>query len=406
MLDYRIDGDALYGCQANSVERIVPWGSAAGAWRRVASAWLPFIPEIDVAALEVVPPPGAASSPRWLRRAAACRFLMRRWPSEAREAVCKFPSAHWQLLQLVNRGGEAALDLLRSNPALGYLAARNNAADELGLRRRSLAALFGFPETEHAVRLLHKVPAAWTSVELLDRLREAMTQDRDAEAVLTHLERINPIALDVARDAALRESVAPACLARLCRVPASASQCDLVARIRDNRGSRIRTLADIDRPAARPPAPAPPRPAQRAEFRFPSPPLADLYTAGARIAAVRSHGDLQGEGRAMHHCAGSDISYARRVADGDLYFYRMLEPERLTIAIRPARGGWTVEEVRGIRNREPRAQSRAIIRGWLGQVVESPAPAVAPRFGVARRRAAPRPRRRLPSPNQLAFNFV
>ena len=25
MLDYRIDGDALYGCQANSVERIVPW---------------------------------------------------------------------------------------------------------------------------------------------------------------------------------------------------------------------------------------------------------------------------------------------------------------------------------------------------------------------------------------------
>ncbi|MGD1073331.1 MAG: PcfJ domain-containing protein [Bryobacteraceae bacterium] len=427
-VDYRIEGGALYRYHAKVVERIVPWGSEAAACRMTAGAWQAFIPEVEISSLEAtVERPGRSRLPGWLRRVDACRFLIGRWPEEARDAVRRFPSAHWQLLQFVNTGGPPALELLRSNPALGYLAATGDAAHQIGLRRRSLAALFGFPETEHAVHVLRKVPRAWISREFLGQLRAVMVEEREADAVLTHLARVNPIALEVARDAALRGWIAPECIAHLSRVPV-ASQCDLIARMRDLQESardrgltlpRMRALADLDRPVRRargparpaplneavalaapgprdiatpPTVPPPPpirtvpdldRPLTPAQVRltapprrtrdplaFPKPPLPDLVAEGLRILAIRSRGDLVAESDAMHHCAGRDKSYARRVANGRLYFYRMIEPERLTIAIRPERSRWgvdrwIVEEIRGIGNRQPSDLARGLIWNWM-----------------------------------------
>ncbi len=424
-VDYRIEGGALYRYHANTVERIVPWGPEADARRMTKGVWQTFVPEIDVSGLEEnARHPGTTRWPGWRRRIAACRFLVESWPEEVRDGVRGFPSAHWQLLQLVNEGGAQALELLRSNPALGYLAAMSGAAGKIGLRRRELAALFGFPGTEHAVRLLGKVSTAWISCEFLAQLRTAMTDERDTDALLTHLAHINPIALEVARDPELRAAVAPDCIARLGRTPASSAQTDLIARMRGLLDSaprlHFRTLADLDRPALAPttraaprhprnprrnetfafPAPSPRRSAtpaipppppprarddldlpacaapmqvaiaairqsRRTRFEFPPPPLPDLAALGVRIVAIRSQPDLIAESDAMRHCAGRDRSYARRVADGTLYFYRMLEPERLTLAIRPARQGWTVEEIRGLCNRLPRDSSCRLVSNWL-----------------------------------------
>jgi hypothetical protein len=69
----------------------------------------------------------------------------------------------------------------------------------------------------------------------------------------------------------------------------------------------------------------------------------------------------------MQHCAGNSRFYARRIACGTLYFYRMLEPERLTIVIRPAGGGWMVEEVRGPCNRMPSDHANWLIWNWVRQ---------------------------------------
>jgi hypothetical protein len=454
-VDYRVEEGVLYRYHSDVVERIVPWGREAGAWRFARGEWGPFVPEVDVASLEKAAGRGCGTRmPGWQRRFAACRFLIEHWPEEARDGVRGFPSAHWQLLQLVNRGGAAALELLRSNAALGYLAALADAGDQVGVRRRALAALFGFPETEHAVRLLGKVPRAWVSSEFLAQLRAAMTEDRDADAVITHLARINPIALEVARDPELRASVAGDCMARLSRVAAPVAQCDLIARLRDlvdtARGQalpppRIRGLRDLDRPAGagtgdpvrarraepfalpapraredgRPRVPPPPpirtlpelvdRPvcAGRAQSpssqrrksggEFPAPPLRDLDAGRVRISAIRTRADLVAESDAMHHCAGRDKSYARRVAAGRLYFYRMITPERLTIAIRPSGGWWTVEEVRGIHNQRPCETASALILKWVRESRESAGSKV---LG----QATP-PRRRLGNANQLDFEF-
>lgn len=439
---FRIDGQALYRYHGITIERFVPWGPEAGAWQLTAGAWQPFDPRIDISAIEK----NARRSEiaRLNRRcAAACRFLIERWPQEARDVIRGFPSAHWQLLQFVNTGGLPALELLRSNPALGYLAARAGAADQVGLRRRSLAAFCGFPETEHAVRLLRKVPIAWISNEFLAQLRAAMTDERGTDTVLSHLARINPIALEVARDPELRDLVEPDCLARLSRVSAAVSHCDLIARMRGLLAKahgralpppRFRQLADLDRPLSLPAIAAPrpartravpdclvipadipaPPPLQPATHRtrglvFPTPPLPGFAVPGLSISAIGSHSELIVEGDIMEHCAGSQKSYARRVAAGRLYFYRMVVPERLTIAVRPGVGGWTVEEMKGFRNRSPLDSSRTLVANWLRGCGKSsgetiPDPLVFGRPNPAPFRQTGHPRRRTPA-SQLSFDF-
>jgi hypothetical protein len=216
-------------------------------------------------------------------------------------------------------------------------------------------------------------------------------------------------------------------MTRLSRLSASAASADLVARLREVPRKRIRSLADFDRstgaprgaaraPRVRPagpadaaafPAPlverdppavlapppisafpdleppafiarvrapaAPLRPRRRATGRaFPAPPLPDVATGGVQISAIRSQPDLAAESDAMHHCAGRDRRYARRVADGSVYFYRMLAPERLTIAIRPAGCSWAVEEIRGVCNRLPCDASRMLIWNWIRQSTSAP----------------------------------
>ncbi len=430
---FRIEKQALYR-YARTVERFVPWGPDAGAWRFTAGTWQPFEPDIDIAAVEENAQRSEGARSR--RSARACHFLIEHWPEEARDAVRGFPCAHWQLLQFVNVGGAPTLELLRSNPALGYLAATKGAAGRIGLRRRSLAALCGFPETEHAVRLLRKVPIGWISSEFLTQLRATMTDERAADAVLSHLVRVNPIALEVARDPELRDLVGPDCLARLSRVSASAAHCDLIARMRDvltktrDRelpAPRFRKLSDLDRPVVprpnqaprQPPAvvvpdcpvrpghtPAPPPPRQETprtrKLAFPAPPLTGLTAPGVRICAISSHTELIAEGALMQHCAGTEKSYARRVAAGRLYFYRLLEPERLTMAIRPGVQGWSIEEMKGFRNRSPLDSSRTVVLNWLGMCNESlgattrvplvfgrPNPATIRRVGGSRRRVTP-----------------
>jgi hypothetical protein len=112
----------------------------------------------------------------------------------------------------------------------------------------------------------------------------------------------------------------------------------------------------------------------------------------------------------MNHCAGRDRSYARRVMSGRLYFYRMIESERLTIAIRSSRQGWIVEEIRGQRNRRPREPSKALILSWLrsssAASVEATLadPAFPPFAGTVS--LPPRGRRRPVSADQLSFAFV
>ena len=91
---------------------------------------------------------------------------------------------------------------------------------------------------------------------------------------------------------------------------------------------------------------------------FREPPLPETET----IRAIRTKEELTAEGAAMHHCVGG---YGWRVLEGDVYFYRMSEPERATICITPRAGWWVLEEVRGVCNQSVRESTLAAIEAWL-----------------------------------------
>ena len=117
----------IYCYGSGMVERIIPWGQQAGAWRRAArQAWQPFIPEVDVHYIEQLAAtpgaqPGLFAARR--RRIEAARLLVERWPARVRDCVRPLPSGQWHVLQFVNRAGECALVLLRYNAAVAYLLA-------------------------------------------------------------------------------------------------------------------------------------------------------------------------------------------------------------------------------------------------------------------------------------------
>ncbi|WP_100640788.1 PcfJ domain-containing protein [Marinobacter salexigens] len=97
---------------------------------------------------------------------------------------------------------------------------------------------------------------------------------------------------------------------------------------------------------------------EREHGRYPTPPLAAIDG----IEPLTSWLDLLDEGASMHHCVGS---YDLFVADRDLFIYRMVTPERLTISLEQRNNTWVIGEVRGSRNANPSPGALDIVRRWV-----------------------------------------
>lgn len=71
----------------------------------------------------------------------------------------------------------------------------------------------------------------------------------------------------------------------------------------------------------------------------------------------------------MCHCVAS---YWRHVESGNRAVYRVLEPERATLALRwnRARALWSIEQIKGHANEPVRRETRRFLRDWVetGQV--------------------------------------
>jgi hypothetical protein len=85
----------------------------------------------------------------------------------------------------------------------------------------------------------------------------------------------------------------------------------------------------------------------------------------AAIRPLTTPEALQEEGRTMRHCIAS---YDRRVRRQGVFVYRVLRPERATLSIRWdwARGGWTIDQLRGPGNRPVQSATERAVLHWLG----------------------------------------
>jgi|SRR5690554_651965 len=91
---------------------------------------------------------------------------------------------------------------------------------------------------------------------------------------------------------------------------------------------------------------------------FPSPPFQGSDT----IVPLASWEELLQEGNCMQHCVGS---YTGMVAAGEVFVYKVTEPERLTLALRRKAHGWVLDELKGFHNAEPGSKALEAVYVWL-----------------------------------------
>jgi len=410
-VDYFIERDALLCQRETSAERIRPWGPNAGAWQQKSGGdWRPSCPALDINLMEQLAAAPSKVPRLGLRRKsriAACQFLLNAWPMHAREPVRRFPHAHWELLMFLNDGGDAATDLLETNPALAFLAATFAFAERgtgnstlptlLSQKRRALASKFGYADAEASVRVLQKIPPSSVTQPLLDTVREALKDPR-SERVLLHATQISPALLTVIRNPALSGRFSPTSLRQLERIGPDLPQLDVIfrleklaeqARLRNLPVPMIRSLRDID-DAYRPPPPGQTgKPVRYHKGPFPDPPVPETTA----IRALRSRQALKKEGAEMSHCIGTNSYYAWQILYGTVYAYRVLWPQRLTLAIRKTGDTWRIGELKGPHDAAPGRFAVNAIEKWLsGESLSKPLPG-----------APVNPRG--PQPVQLSFEF-
>jgi hypothetical protein len=240
----------------------------------------------------------------------AAQFLLDAWPASACDVVRELPGPHWDALQLINLCGKPAAELLASNPALGVLVSAWRQMAPQGSR---------FDDSASLKRLV------------LSRRRDIAAEFGfpKSEATVRLLAGVRRESVDV----------------------------DMLRQLR-------RTLWGEAATQRRPTSP----PNQTAQAdRFPPSPLPETPA----IRAITTAADLRREGLRMHHCAGS---YAGRATRGVCFFYRVLAPERATLAIERGPRGWRILDLKLACNRRPDAATLLAVRRWLAGPVPTDVP--------------------------------
>ena len=339
-------------------------------------------------------------------------------PEHLVRVVEPFGSHQWPLLMLLHEQPRA-VDLARSNPVLAYCLANNDqfrgtrceaaAIEALGhsqQRQRMILKWLGFPGTECMVRIMRKILPAGVSPSLLRRLRPALQSDPGVAELLSHRtrisaglimllipERLRPLITprllmeveragdadraaeagdsvlsslrlikefaprrrirpftSLAQISTFRQQVDEEYQAHLRRQDEARQEAQRIARQEDHRRreqARIRRRREGERRAA------------IAARPYPSPPVPGTPD----IVPLTSVEQLRAEGKELCNCVGS---YASLVLKGGLYVYRVMAPERATLAIkRRPDGSWRRSELKKQANRDVRQSTKSFVDGWL-----------------------------------------
>lgn len=314
-----------------------------------------------------------------------------RIPREIRDLIAPVPQRQWHLLSFLARCGPAAADLTASDPALAWMLASNwafhrpavrqplrsaRALLRRGRRRREILVWLGFPGTEAACHVLRKVSPRALDVPTLLYLRDSLA-DPGVRKLLAHAPRLNREALRIVTDPELRPRVTASFLADLSERPDHGLRPEVARQLRD-----CVAMHRLVAPGGREPAPfrsyvqlgarhdelaaALGRPgADGLDFGldldapFPTPPVQGSQV----ILPLTTARQLLAEGREQHNCAAS---YVERVARQQrAYVYRVLWPERCTLALERQGERWVPGDLRRAANEPVSDATRRVVAEWL-----------------------------------------
>jgi len=403
--EYSFTGGELVVRTPDLEMRIRAWPQPQALVREGSENWKVFRPEFRL----LKPGDGAGSGtaageddPDYGRRQAFAA-LRATVPPHIVGMVERFQSHQWNLIELL-AGKPEALDLLAVNPALAYCLANcdqfrrwtgASPAAHAGFvtdrRQRDILSWLGFPASEALARIFRKILPEAITPSGARMLRHALRSEPRILKLLAHRPVINAGVLALVTNLKLLPAVSPLLLGEVGAEKEEAAHpqtADLildvmsmlwdlgrpsavprfesigaVRRYHDRLvGEHRQIMEELDR-RRREAAAARPRkdrkkPAKRLED-FPPPPLPGTED----IVPLTSAAALREEGGEQQNCVGS---YARRVRSGRIYVYKVLRPERATLAIaRGARGSWKLADLKAARNHSVTAATKAAIEHWL-----------------------------------------
>lgn len=299
-------------------------------------------------------------------------------PEAYRHLVMPFRDRRWHMLALLARC-PGADDLAVSNPALAFCLASNwafhkpavcqplRAARHLVYKKqRQILEWLGFPGTESTRQILCKIPPESMTVEFLAVVRGAI-RSPEWSRPLGFMKRITEDVFRIITTPDLSAVATFSLLEEISQEPRPDRNTVMAFQIRDilrmggvlsRKISRLRSVAQVNQ--------------LHDELAFDLN-LRDTINGGAlppppfpgvdgKIEPLETCRELMIEGREQHHCVAS---YADEVRCGHVYIYRMLKPERATLAIISRRGSWWLDDIRGCCNANVQPESLNTVMEWL-----------------------------------------
>ena len=301
-------------------------------------------------------------------------------PEEILLAVSRFANRHWHLLNLVARCPRV-FDLVRATPALALALSspwvfRKNPPRQplrsvrslLGKQQTDIVAWLGLPDAWSTVRILRKLPPGECTVLNLLHLRDLF---RSRLKTLQHIPHLNGPIIRLMTGEAGRYQVSPRFLQEIAMQPGLLDRS--VRMLRDTLWMRdklespgiialrsyndltrahdhcVDQLGRMDSTIISPPP-------------FPHPPLI-ASSPHLELEPVLTACELLEEARIQRNCVGG---YGTWVLKGNMYLYRLLSPERATVAVTMDRSGqWRLDEIKSRYNSEVHPDTLSAVLEWI-----------------------------------------
>lgn len=330
-------------------------------------------------------PPAEMMSTADIRKQALGQFR-NSLPERVVKAVEKFGVRQWQMLVMFYYD-PATIELAEANPVLTFFLAQYLDCDAKRIQelkcgvmpRKEILKLLGYPATNSAVKVLNKVNPRifkadnWKSIDqmLIKELGSEKTQ-------LNHLPSINYGVLEILSD----DVASPAAGAKLLEEVAKDHREKFRGRVIHMIRSSIEMQQDlqVDKPVVHFPSmkrlydihdSASSRYRRRINQlnsvkvaaalgkQFSSPPFPGLP---GKIEPITTPNELVDEGEKQCNCVAS---YARNVAAGNVYIYKIIEPQRATLSILKKEDKWVIGELEAKYNKKVSLETESMVSEWL-----------------------------------------
>jgi hypothetical protein len=374
-----------------SAEMRIEWGEnpiARRRWRRPNARWREFWPDFRLLS------PGTPESATTSAKTAAFTGFRELIPAEFVQIAEGFQSHQWIMLKSLHQS-DIFLDLARSNRVLAYCLANNaefrSKEDDIGARlavphshrkRREILEWLGFPPRESVVKLLGRLDPQVATLSTLRYLKSALHRNHMIGQALAHQPILNCGVISLLCSPGTKELVSSALLKE---VAASEDEVmnsptlerleramELLRCMRVRRDIRpLQSIAAVnsfhDDVSEEYPVFLEQRRMrhkknkERPKHLFPDPPVPGTDT----IVPITSLYAIRRESQEQRNCVRH---YAPQVTNGNVYIYRVLAPERATLAIAPAPdGSWHRYELALKANRRVSQETAAHVDHWLYQ---------------------------------------